>query len=73
MLATVINGMVVRRIEDKGMFTRLQTVLKLKQLLNLISKEEQCHLEKEELNFGRRNWKPYFTDTAAVSWCRSSC
>ena len=41
MLATVINGMALQgALEEAGMQTRLQTTLKLKLLLNLISKEE---------------------------------
>ncbi|MBC8643621.1 UMP kinase [Flavobacterium lindanitolerans] len=69
MLATVINGMALGALEDKGMLTRLQTALKIEAIAEpYIKRRAVRHLEKGRIViFGAGTGNPYFTtDTAAV-------
>lgn len=70
MLATVINGMALQgALEDAGMFTRLQTALKIEAVAEpYIKRRATRHLEKGRIViFGAGTGNPYFTtDTAAV-------
>lgn len=70
MLATVINGMALQgALEDEGMYTRLQTALKIEAVAEpYIKRRATRHLEKGRIViFGAGTGNPYFTtDTAAV-------
>lgn len=70
MLATIINGMALQgALEDKGMFSRLQTALKVEAIAEpYIKRRAVRHLEKGRIViFGAGTGNPYFTtDTAAV-------
>lgn len=70
MLATIINGMALQgALEEKGMFSRLQTALKVEAIAEpYIKRRAVRHLEKGRIViFGAGTGNPYFTtDTAAV-------
>lgn len=70
MLATIINGMALQgTLEEKGMFSRLQTALKIEAIAEpYIKRRAVRHLEKGRIViFGAGTGNPYFTtDTAAV-------
>ncbi|WP_372473628.1 UMP kinase [Capnocytophaga sp. ARDL2] len=70
MLATMINGMALQgALEDQGMYTRLQTALKIEEIAEpYIKRRATRHLEKGRIViFGAGTGNPYFTtDTAAV-------
>ena len=70
MLATCINGLALQSaLEDKGVYTRLQTALEIKEIAEpYIKRRAIRHLEKGRVViFGAGTGNPYFTtDTAAV-------
>ena len=70
MLATVINGLALQAgLEKAGMFTRLQTAIKMEQIAEpYIRRKAIRHLEKERVViFGAGTGNPYFTtDTAGA-------
>lgn len=70
MLATMINGLALQgALEEKGMYTRLQTALKIEAIAEpYIKRRATRHLEKGRIViFGAGTGNPYFTtDTAAV-------
>lgn len=70
MLATVINGMALQAaLEDAGVFTRLQTAIKMEQIAEpYIKRRAVRHMEKGRVViFGAGTGNPYFTtDTAAT-------
>jgi uridylate kinase len=70
MLATVINALALQdALERKGVFTRLQTAIKMEQIAEpFIRRRAIRHLEKRRVViFGAGTGNPYFTtDTAAA-------
>lgn len=70
MLATCINGLALQSaLEDKGIHTRLQTAIQIKEIAEpYIKRKAIRHLEKGRVViFGAGTGNPYFTtDTAAV-------
>lgn len=70
MLATCINGLALQSaLEDKGIYTRLQTAIQIKEIAEpYIKRKAIRHLEKGRVViFGAGTGNPYFTtDTAAV-------
>jgi len=70
MLATVINSLALQSaLEDEGIFTRLQTAIKMESIAEpFIKRRAVRHLEKGRVViFGAGTGNPYFTtDSAAV-------
>jgi len=70
MLATVINSLALQSaLEDEGIFTRLQTAIKMEAIAEpFIKRRAVRHLEKGRVViFGAGTGNPYFTtDSAAV-------
>jgi len=70
MLATAMNGLALQHtLEDKGVYTRLQTAIEMKEIAEpYIKRRAVRHLEKGRVViFGCGTGNPYFTtDTAAA-------